>query len=171
MLSLNIDISILFNEYLLNIFYVQMEVCWYTKETRKSIVFKIFWCQVVKTQISLSKIRREGGTGNGGFWLRPNWFPGAQTSIVLVLFVSKLSPGGSKLATGSSNLSSFSQLIIPVKRVSLAQLVWGSSQQRLWLGWLLSIIHLRNSSCNQKVEGLKRGPHSSSMEWQWSGEV
>ena len=42
LLSLNIDISVLFNERLLGTFYVQMEVCWDKKSTRKSMYSKFF---------------------------------------------------------------------------------------------------------------------------------
>lgn len=55
------------------------------------------------------------------FWLSLAWFPGAQTPTVLVLIVSKLSPYGNKLATGNSKFFSFSQLIIPVKSLSVVR--------------------------------------------------
>ena len=66
LLSLNIDITILFNAHLLGTFYVQREVCWYKKSTRKSMYSK-FFVSSSKTliQIHLSNIRRKEGIGNG----------------------------------------------------------------------------------------------------------
>ena len=68
LLSLNIGISILFNAHLLGTFYVQKEVCWCKKSTRKSMYSK-FFVSSSKTliQIHLSKIRRKEGIGNGAF--------------------------------------------------------------------------------------------------------
>lgn len=93
----------------------------------KVLYSKVLWFQVVKTNSNQFKIRREGSNAGGTLGSGPTSFQWLKHLLCclpeLALFIRKFSLCGTKLATGNSKLSSFSQLSIPVKRVSLAQLV------------------------------------------------
>ena len=83
---------------------------------------------------------------------------------MLVLLVSKLSPYGNKFATGSSKFFSLSQLIFPVKSLSVAHCLRELPEKTL-----IRLVYIKNPSPKQFVEPeSRRAEQKASLESQWS---